>query len=110
MNSTHIAVFAKHENSSKEYLFAVPNDLYNINKGDILLVDTKNGEEIAIATSTIIEGENLDEIALKFGAYLPLKKVKAVLNQRLKEYVERNERKRILLQIKELFINSELPF
>ena len=110
MNNTHIAVFAKHENSSKEYLFAVPNDLYNINKGDVLLVDTKNGEEIAIATSTIIEGENLDEIALKFGAYLPLKKVKAVLNQRLKEYVERNERKRILLQIKELFINSELPF
>ena len=41
MNSTHIAVFAKHENSSKEYLVAVPNDLYNINKGDILLVDTK---------------------------------------------------------------------
>lgn len=41
MNSTHIAVFAKHENLSKEYLFAVPNDLYNINKGDILLVDTK---------------------------------------------------------------------
>lgn len=110
MNNTHIAVFAKHENSSKEYLFAVPNDLYNIKKGDVLLVDTKNGEEIAIATSTIIEGENLDEIALKFGAYLPLKKVKAVLNQRLKEYVERNERKRILLQIKELFINSELPF
>lgn len=110
MNSTHIAVFAKHENSSKEYLFAVPIDLYNINKGDILLVDTKKGEEIAIATSTIIEGENLDEIALKFGAYLPLKKVKAVLNQRLKEYVERNERERILLQIKELFINSELPF
>lgn len=110
MNITHIAVFAKHENSSKEYLFAVPNDLYNINKGDILLVDTKKGEEIAIATSTIIEGENLDEIALKFGAYLPLKKVKAVLNQRLKEYVERNERERILLQIKELFVNSELPF
>lgn len=110
MNSTHIAVFAKHENLSKEYLFAVPNDLYNINKGDILLVDTKKGEEIAIATSTIIEGENLDEIALKFGAYLPLKKVKAVLNQRLKEYAERNERERILLQIKELFINSELPF
>ena len=110
MNSTHIAVFAKHENLSKEYLFAVPNDLYNINKGNILLVDTNKGEEIAIATSTIIEGENLDEIALKFGAYLPLKKVKAVLNQRLKEYVERNERERILLQIKELFINSELPF
>lgn len=110
MNSTHIAVFAKHENSSKEYLFAVPTDLYNINKGDILLVDTKKGEEIAIATSTIIEGENLDEIALKFGAYLPLKKVKAVLNQRLKEHVERNERERILSQIKELFINSELPF
>ena len=110
MNNTHIVVFAKHEKSTKEYLFAVPNDLYNIKKGDILLVDTIKGEEIAIATSTINEGENLDEIALKFGAYLPLKKVKAVLNQRLKEYVERNERKKILLQIKELFFNFELPF
>lgn len=110
MNRTHIAVFAKHENSNKEYLFAVPNDLYNIKKGDILLVDTIKGEEIAIATSTIIEGENLDEIALKFGAYLPLKKVKSVLNQRLKEYVERKEREHILLKIKEFFENSDLPF
>lgn len=110
MNRTHIAVFAKHENSTKEYLFAVPNDLYNIKKGDILLVDTIKGEEIAIATSTIIEGENLDEIALKFGAYLPLKKVKSVLNQRLKEYVERKEREHILLKIKEFFENSDLPF
>ena len=110
MNRTHIAVFAKHENSNKEYLFAVPNDLYNIKKGDILLVDTIKGEEIAIATSTIIEGENLDEIALKFGAYLPLKKVKSVLNQRLKEYVERKEREHILLKIKEYFKNSDLPF
>ena len=110
MNRTHIAVFAKHENSNKEYLFAVPNDLYNISKGDILLVDTIKGEEIAIATSTIIEGENLDEIALKFGAYLPLKKVKSVLNQRLKEYVERKEREHILLKIKEYFENPDLPF
>lgn len=110
MNRTHIAVFAKHENSNKEYLFAVPNDLYNIKKGDILLVDTIKGEEIAIATSTIIEGENLDEIALKFGAYLPLKKVKSVLNQRLKEYVERKEREHILLKIKEYFENPDLPF
>lgn len=110
MNRTHIAVFAKHENSNKEYLFAVPNDLYNIKKGDILLVDTIKGEEIAIATSTIIEGENLDEIALKFGAYLPLKKVKSVLNQRLKEYVERKERDHILLKIKEYFENPDLPF
>lgn len=110
MNNTHIAVFAKHENSTKEYLFAVPADLYNIKKGDILLVDTIKGEEIAIATSTIIEGENLDEIALKFGAYLPLKKVKAVLNQRLKEYAERQERESILSKIKELFKNSDLPF
>ncbi|MGN0452126.1 MAG: hypothetical protein ACI4FN_08470 [Acutalibacteraceae bacterium] len=110
MNNTHIAVFAKHENSTKEYLFAVPDDLYNIKKGDILLVDTIKGEEIAIATNTIIEGENLDEIALKFGAYLPLKKVKAVLNQRLKEYAERQERESILSKIKELFKNSDLPF
>lgn len=110
MNRTHIAVFAKHENSNKEYLFAVPNDLYNIKKGDILLVDTIKGEEIAIATSTIIEGENLDEIALKFGTYLPLKKVKSVLNQRLKEYVERKEREHILLKIKEYFENPDLPF
>ena len=61
-------------------------------------------------TQLLIEGENLDEIALKFGAYLPLKKVKSVLNQRLKEYVERKEREHILLKIKEFFENSDLPF
>ena len=110
MNRTHIAVFAKHENSTKEYLFAVPNDLYNITKGEILLVDTIKGEKIAIATSTIIEGENLDEIALKFGAYLPLKKVKAVLNQRIKEYVERKEGDSSLVKINECFEEYDLPF
>lgn len=110
MENTHIAVFAKHDGSTKEYLFAVPKDLYTIRKGDILLVDTSKGETVAIATSEIIEGENLDEMALKFGEYLPLKKVKAVVNYRLKEYVEHQERNRILSKIKDIFLDVNLPF
>lgn len=110
MQKTHIAVFAKHPDSTKEYIFAVPTELYNIKKGDLLLVDTIKGKQVAIATSTIIEGENLDEVALRFGAYLPLKKVLAVQNETLKYFLEQKIKKELIEKIEETFNTDELPF
>ena len=91
----HVAVFAKHDGSTKEFMFAVPYYL-EVHKGDILLVETIHGESIATATSEIIEGQDLDEVAVRFGAYLPLKEVKQVVGKRLKAYIEAKERFRIM--------------
>lgn len=83
----HLAVFAKHDNCSQEYLFAVPAYL-EVRKGDVLLVETMYGDEIATATTEMFEGKEIDEVAKRFGAYLPLKRVKAVAGEKIKEYLK----------------------
>ena len=68
-------VFVKHlgDNTNKEYLFAVPDYIYGISMGEFLIVHTCRGVETVTATSCV---ENISErVAVKFGAYLPLKNV-----------------------------------
>ena len=84
-NEAHLVVFAKHDNSSKEYLFAVPWYL-EVHKGDVLLVETMYGNAIATATTEMFEGRDIDEVATKFGAYLPLKKVKEVAGIEIRKH------------------------
>lgn len=83
----HLVVFAKHDSCTQEFLFAVPWYM-EVRKGDILLVDTVHGKAIATATTEMFEGRNIDEVATKFGAYLPLKEVKAVAGQELQFYIK----------------------
>jgi len=82
----HLVVFAKHDSSSQEFLFAVPWYL-EVRKGDVLLVETMRGDAIATATTEMFEGRDIDEVAKRFGAYLPLKRVKAVAGEKIKEYL-----------------------
>ena len=86
-NDGHLVVFAKHDNCSQEYLFAVPWYL-EVCKGDVLLVETIHGDAIATATTEMFEGRDIDEVAKRFGAYLPLKRVKTVANKKLCEYLK----------------------
>ena len=83
----HLVVFAKHDGCSQEFLFAVPWYL-EVRKGDILLVETMRGNTIATATTEMFEGRDIDEVAKRFGAYLPLKKVKAVAGKEIQEYLK----------------------
>ena len=83
----HLVVFAKHDSCSQEFLFAVPWYM-EVRKGDVLLVDTMHGKVIATATTEMFEGRDIDEVATKCGAYLPLKEVKAVAGQELQSYIK----------------------
>ncbi len=108
----HLLVFAKHDCCDKEYLFAVPYYL-EVRKGDILLVNTSKGLTVATATSEMFEGQNIDEIAVRFGAYLPLKEVKQVAGNMLQTYIARKERNEIINRIQNQnngVICFELPF
>lgn len=100
-------VYAKHEGQDKEYCFEVP-EIMNIQKGDILLVDTMRGTAIATATSDAITGENVEQIATRCGAYLPLKKVITYANEELQKYIHKKVVSEVIKKIKAS--GDELPF
>jgi len=80
-------IFAKHDGCDKEFIFEVPAGMYPV-ENDVLWVDTSYGETIAIATSDTIFGHRVEQIVERFGAYLPLKKVKAYANKGIQAYIE----------------------
>ena len=108
----HLLVFAKHDGCSKEFLFAVPYYL-EVRKGDILLVNTVKGLTVATATTEMFEGRNVDEVALRYGAYLPLKEVKQVCGKVLQTFIENKVRNEIIQNIQDnntTIVCYELPF
>lgn len=80
-------IFAKHDGCDKEFIFEVPAGMYPV-ANDILWVDTAYGETVAVATSDTIFGHRVEQIVERFGAYLPLKKVKAYANKGIQAYIE----------------------
>lgn len=98
MNRNHQCVFAKHIGNPKEYIFSVPDRLI-VFEGDALFVDTKRGKQFAIATTDIFESPNIDEIAKRYGAYLPLRSVLAVCPKELKEKIERTAKDKTITNI-----------
>lgn len=98
-----VAIFAKHPGSEKEYLFRVPEDVSMPHKGDLLLVRTVRGFQVAVASSDFFESPNMDEVALHFpGAYLPLKPVVQVAGPQLVNYIK----KEVYREVIEAFRNS----
>lgn len=80
-------IFAKHDGCDKEYIFEVPEGMHPV-KGDMLWVNTSKGETVANATSDMISGHGVEQIADKFGAYFPLKKVLAYANRGIETYIK----------------------
>ena len=102
-------VFARHEGSSGEYIFEVPDGM-NIKKGDILYVDTIRGAQIAFATSDTQVCEHAEYTLNKLGAYLPLKKVLAYANKEIQDYIFNNTINGIICTIKNEKQDTYLPF
>lgn len=74
-------IFAKHANNPKEYIFEVDMRCDNVEKGDYVIVSTMKGKAAARATSDLVECRNSDEVALKYGAYMPLGPVLKVIKR-----------------------------
>ena len=108
----HLLVFAKHDSCDKEFLFAVPYYL-EVRKGDVLLVNTVKGLTVATATTEMFEGRNIDEVAQRFGAYLPLKEVKQVCGKTLQTFIEnkvKNENIESIHDKNTTIVCYDLPF
>lgn len=89
-------IFAKHNDSPKEYIFEVPENLQP-EKGDVLYVRTVRGNTVAEATSNTIHLQDYEEVVEKFGAYLPLQKVRTYANREMIAYIESEFIERIRL-------------
>lgn len=81
-------VFVKH-GTSKEYCFYVPKELVTyVKKGIPVLVETKGGLDMGETTTDVVSGDGAVDIAMRNGAYFPLKPIISVVNDNVKEYIE----------------------
>ncbi len=73
-------VSVKHPNGGqKEYWFEVPKEIASqVKKGRRVVCDTIRGRNVAVVTSDVISGENVEQMAVRLGAHLPLKKIMRV--------------------------------
>ena len=95
-------VFVKHEGACKEFVFSVPVSLMHVKKGDFVMVDTMYGRDFGTVTSQLVECSNIEEVAQKFGAYLPLKPILSVVDSDMVAYIERRCQERIMKKIMEV--------
>ena len=103
-----ICVLAKHDGCDKEYVFLVPGGM-TVRKGDILLVETQYGHKIATATSEVFAGKEIEVIAKKFGASLPLKSVLQNAGQEIYEYIAHKAYEDVVTFIERDLLHT-LPF
>ncbi|MFA5706605.1 MAG: hypothetical protein WDA41_09645 [Candidatus Neomarinimicrobiota bacterium] len=69
-------VFVKHEGCCNDFVFRVPDELVpHIDKNQTVLVNTMHGLALGITQTNVICGPGVQDIAIKTGAYLPLKSV-----------------------------------
>lgn len=89
--NTYRLVYAKHDGCLKDFLFSVPPNII-LHKGDVLLVDTVMGPTVAVATSEPFVSADINGLATKLGAYLPLKHVLQAAGSDIQSYITRRAR------------------
>lgn len=104
-------IYAKHDGCDKEFCWQVPDSMVQyIHKGDILLVDTYRGLDIATAITGVVSGDGTKDIAEKSGAYFPLRSVISFVDSRLKSYVTNLVSHDMIKILKEYNSDIVLPF
>ena len=87
-------VACKHANNDKVFLFRAPRFSY-LNKGDMVIVETKNGESEATVeasrTVDLHDNDFVEFICCLSGAELPLKRVLKKVTYREFDYMEEDD-------------------
>lgn len=77
----------RHPGCFKSYWFLAPESLGEIKKGDLVLCDTRLGDQVGRIVSDPIIAENVSDIAVRLGATLPVKNIKQVCGKILRDYI-----------------------
>lgn len=77
----------RHPGCFKSYWFLAPESLGEIKKGDLVLCDTRLGDQVGRIASDPIIAENVSDIAVRLGATLPVKNIKQVCGKILRDYI-----------------------
>ena len=104
-------VCARHLKSDNAFYFSVTEEqAQRIEAGDVLLVSTIRGEQIAVASQSpfTLEGDSAISLLMRAGAYLPLKPVITYCSGKMRSYIIQNYLQNALQ--KEINDNDELPF
>ena len=104
-------VCARHPGCDKDFFFTVTEEqAQRIEAGDVLLVSTIRGEQIAVALQSpfTLEGDSAILLLMRAGAYLPLKPVITYCSGKMRAYILQNYLQNALQ--KEINDNDELPF
>ena len=104
-------VCARHPGCDKDFYFSVTEEqAQRIEAGDVLLVSTIQGEQIAMALQSpfTLEGDSATSLLMRAGAYLPLKPVITYCSGKMRSYIIQNYLQNALQ--KEINDNDELPF
>lgn len=80
----------QHPGYFKTYWFLAPEALGEIKKGDLVLCDTKIGDQVGRVVSDPIIAENVSDIAVRLGATLPVKSIKQVCGEILRTHIFNN--------------------
>ncbi len=109
-------VFVKHDTAA-EFAFKVPDEMAEyIHKGQTVFVKTMRGLCEATTTTNVISGDGAIDIAMKNGAYQPLKPVVGFIPESYRQKADEAIRQEAMVEcrlrvdeaFKELF--KELPF
>lgn len=89
--SAGYAVFVRHPGGNKrEYIFRVPDALGPVYEGDVLLVHTKRGVTIGVASSDSFFSPMIEAVAMRFpGATAPLAEVIQVAGKVIRAHIEK---------------------
>lgn len=104
-------VCARHPGCDKDFFFTVTEEQApRIEAGDVLLVSTIRGEQIAVTLQSPFtpEGDSAILLLMRVGAYPPLKPVITYCSGKMRAYILQNYLQNALQ--KEINDNDELPF
>lgn len=83
--------------SGKDYAFRVPDEIVPYaQKGQIVLVETARGVSVGVATTDVISGKGSRDIAIKNGAYEPLKPVIGIAHNALVDVIKNDIKDRLI--------------
>lgn len=83
-------VCARHPGCDKDFFFTVTEEqAQRIEAGDVLLVSTIRGEQIAVAAQSpfTLEGDSAILLLIRAGAYFPLKPVITYCSDEMRYYI-----------------------